>query len=789
MFKVLLFLLFNYFSVSTLNLGTVKTPKLSNILLQIKNKYPICRQTIIFNNLPIESLQNTNNVPITIKKITNIGLSFKNIGKRTIRNNHIKNHIRLLINNKGLKCENIIFLLDVNLFFFDKKFAEISNDFLDILTLSQIENDGKFGTPYLSPDKTNIFIIPNCNKKIFLKKLTESKTNFFKRINNHFSNDYATEYLLLVIFLPNVDSNLKKLGNSFCYFPLEGDSRFGFFKCQNKIIKLPQLHNKMDLCWSFQNLKLFSMRKIRYEDDSLKLGFDDKYKFYKLVKLIYLHINGSGSCVKNHYSFKGFFSDLLPFDSKRYKYEARFTSILIETQGYGFLTCHQVKKLDFSIYYSPFKKELWGCILLSIISLTIVTDIFLRFKLKLVNKYSIFIYISSIIDESPIIPKLLEKTQFFRILTSLWFLIAGFLSSICISKLIEKFNSNLDTKKYETFDQILCKNNIQYLKPNFISENISYLEIYYIVKELNISLSGPGLIWTHDYYKKINNINTKCFSLLSDPIAENTEGMYIDSGMAYNFYSKLVNILKKHYNFITILSNHTQNLIHNLMHPRHRKFPEKFNNKSYNNLHYSSNYYSNFNYFKYNEISSNIESEIVKCGKSVWVDKVSRVNENFEYLRKKYPIIKFYKSSSSIFPEREELTFPTAVSKLPYYFRNFVEQGIYQKNSKESEKTRIFLRLNKTKKIIKKLWKTEMLSKANFKRISLKGNVQTLFIIYGILIITAIVSILFELYKFIWHQLIFFKNFIRYRFFVFSAYLYTIYWNFYNIKQFNMYKN
>ncbi|OXA54102.1 hypothetical protein Fcan01_11404 [Folsomia candida] len=150
-----------------------------------------------------------------------------------------------------------------------------------------------------------------------------------------------------------------------------------------------------------------------------------------------------------------------------------------------------------------------------------------------------------------------------------------------------------------------------------------------------------------------------------------------------------------------------------------------------------------------NLMTTLVEKEITKCGKSVYVALTDRFEAEYDFLRRKHRGIRFHKGDDAINSQPYGYSFKSSgISKVPRCYRSLLESGIHtivvQNEWREIHRKRKPCRVDDVAK--------ESL---------LGGGLITLFMICGVLIACAVCAAAFENQNVIWAYIVNLYVFIR----------------------------
>jgi len=453
----------------------------------------------------------------------------------------------------------------------------------------------------------------------------------------------------------------------------------------------------------------------------------------------------------NRFSVMGF---LYNKNLQKNRYFAQLSSLAesfpfqLDEITHSFLTCYHIPIIAFDFYLAPFQLELW----VAFLSFSLILYFFLTFLIRSefgatkFAGYSVFLFVlSTITDDSCGMPCLLRKAWKIRFLLAPWFLASvifvnvyqGIAVSSLLSpfkktsislfehlttihytqKLIQKdclwvtaiyFYSNKTDRIYETLKPKLRKN----MFPRSIDRE----------KDFNI-LSSMTL---HEdrrfplYY--VSALKWGFMQKFWNWIVQN----YVMSMVAKQVYGDVENGLRKDFEASRKIRNEEETLF-NLFYPLHSDIPFELSYMA-NNLSFSTSTHQK----RFTEMDDRyeyaIEQEITKCKRTAYVDISEDVDREYEFLKKKYPHIKFFKSTETILETKQFWSFPELFvgSKMLHGVKQMFENGIH------SLLNRVLL-LEITNRKFNKAKSQELRNKIvqnGPQAISLSDKVQYCFIIY-----------------------------------------------------------
>ncbi|OXA41261.1 hypothetical protein Fcan01_24105 [Folsomia candida] len=123
--------------------------------------------------------------------------------------------------------------------------------------------------------------------------------------------------------------------------------------------------------------------------------------------------------------------------------------VAIESLSYKFITCYTEKYISFELYLKPFEPSLWAMLIISIMSLTVVMEVYLCIGKRPGerSKFSPWIFIlGNLFEEAGFIPK-----NVFRLILGSWILISVILTSCYNGLITTELNAPL------RFSELICR--------------------------------------------------------------------------------------------------------------------------------------------------------------------------------------------------------------------------------------------------------------------------------------------------------------------------------------------
>ncbi|OXA46165.1 hypothetical protein Fcan01_18953 [Folsomia candida] len=314
----------------------------------------------------------------------------------------------------------------------------------------------------------------------------------------------------------------------------------------------------------------------------------------------------------------------------RYMEKIRLTTIYLENhleliytkfEEYHFLTCYTEPYISFYFYFSPFQYKLWVVLAISIFIMVSITTIAVHY-LRERQTFSAWLFVlATLFDETGFLPSKIEKHTFFRFTLGTWCLMSVILTNCYNGIMITELNAPLKLFHPETFDHLRCR-----------QDYLVDIEEYYHINLTAKANDSRYFLGRND--KALHDINStlvsnKCYSLLS-AFRRSRGGKLMPE-----FFIDLILLAKKfRENSWKEVTRSLPYTILNFFNSKHSHRPKDFSHMqgSINNL----------------ILRSVIEQEVVQCGKTVFIAKLSELKLEYEFLSRRYPRTKFFISSKGV---------------------------------------------------------------------------------------------------------------------------------------------
>ncbi|OXA54557.1 hypothetical protein Fcan01_10411 [Folsomia candida] len=324
---------------------------------------------------------------------------------------------------------------------------------------------------------------------------------------------------------------------------------------------------------------------------------------------------------------------------------------------FNFLSCYEEKYISFEFYLTPFKPDLWGTLL---IFLGMLITLLMAFKWIYFpdngTSYSSMwlLFIAMLLDDTPYVPKRLERSQFYRIIFSAWGPVALLLMNCYSSLIISELNAPLRGATPEFLEDLVCEKSILTRQTRFLV-NITSTDLAKILarKPRNLSLSwdDPGcfrFLMAQNY--KYERMPMLAYALVDIRKEIQLKLHHVDrvGGVAQMGRSQLAEFL--------------------LLSDKHSIYPRRLASVFLKNRRRAMEMYQGY-----------AEKEIALCEKSVLIGERTNVDKEFVYLSGKYPRKKFYKGIDDFRSGLRAWSFKgSGGSKVPRNFAAILESGIYE---------------------------------------------------------------------------------------------------------------
>lgn len=367
--------------------------------------------------------------------------------------------------------------------------------------------------------------------------------------------------------------------------------------------------------------------------------------------------------------------------------------------GFSFLSCHMVSSgLNFNLYLAPYDGAVWIVTVFMIFLSGSVLSFGFYALYKENYAFNLFLYIfGCLIDEVIYIPKKLLVAVPFRVLIIPWLLLGMILSNCYLSILITNLNKPQRGERADKYEQISCLSN----KQQITTANYTMISDRFYAKEL---IEGDNIA-NFTLPPLVKSLGGYCYTILSsfkfDFLPELSKTKY--NLLSYKFSHFYYEINSQAYSFPPYL----QHLLFSMLNPRIRWYPSKLKGAV--------------------DINGVIEEEILQCDRSAHIGPSSEVGIYYDYLSRNYPTKKWYRGEKTVFEMPAGFTFQVGKeSKMVFYFKLFLQSGIYIRVSNQVKQNATLLKEREAKKRNK----DQVMDQFQYvTAIRLEDNVQTIFIL------------------------------------------------------------
>ncbi|OXA40643.1 hypothetical protein Fcan01_24504 [Folsomia candida] len=406
--------------------------------------------------------------------------------------------------------------------------------------------------------------------------------------------------------------------------------------------------------------------------------------------------------------------------------------LITRSTGFQFFTCYREQFISFKIYVAPFQPNLWVALIISLVVVITSVSVYKFFGGYEKVSFSAWLFILATMFEEPgQMAKKIERATYFRLILGSWCLMSIFLTNCYNGLMISELNAPLPSFEPKTFHELICLKLSLESTERFFRSDLPAIVDSRIAKELrfvgNLTMWYFNAVITSFEFDPRSNPHKRddCFNLLSikskdkgfSPTSCNPELLsYILSRFEDIMYAWRENsFLRNYYNLLLSLS-----LPIHSHHPKNMTYLKKNTNLT--------------------EMQEKIESEIIKCGKSVYIVKSDVIDAEYVFLSKSYPWRKFYKGKQILESSSYGVAFRmTGISKIPVYFKSFVESGVHGRIEQE-----LIARINEGRDPVedRDLGKPRKFEEVD--SLGFEGTFATFFIIWGIAIGLALPVFVFE---------------------------------------------
>ncbi|OXA42221.1 hypothetical protein Fcan01_22781 [Folsomia candida] len=408
------------------------------------------------------------------------------------------------------------------------------------------------------------------------------------------------------------------------------------------------------------------------------------------------------------------------------------------TSGYQFLTCYAESYLSFDFYLTPFQPTLWVSFLISVLLTFMVLYFYTSWKHHRPPYAVWWSFVSLFLDDSSSVPQVIGSALFYRLLFCTWGPVAVLLTNCYSGLMISELNAPLKQARARVFEDLVCQSGSNFKIPT-VPEELSRwaervpFENYKAYWGQLFSLDESKLFIRNDFALD------DCYSMVSSPfqiIGRTTYFWYSMLSVEFiNNFNLLLSLFIKNPKIPSTLSSDNI-LTFSFMNPVHRQLPEGMN--------LTRNNYST------NELQALAERDTINCeGKTVFVSTLEAVQSKMVFLNKHYPSKKFHSGERLLdqawfgwtFERGGRSSKSSSVSAVQRNFQALVYSGIYSRLKIEMAR-KTWLRRNP----VANDTTTNIVSP-----LTMNEGLITIFMISGVLLALAAVSLVIEGYKYDWY--------------------------------------
>lgn len=417
-------------------------------------------------------------------------------------------------------------------------------------------------------------------------------------------------------------------------------------------------------------------------------------------------------------------------------FSREITFVITENVGYQYLTCYREHYITFDLFITPFKPSLWVTLVTTLTLITLITTGYVYWK-KI--SFVPWLFLLATMFEDGHLPWIARGNLYLRLALGSWCIMSVILTNCYNGIMISELNSPLKATRPSLFKHLLCgrmgASDISKFIQSYSAQRIRHTNYtavknriskygydrvaYYMLHLEKLELNYVYLMLGHSLpiHQFSNPIpSNKCFDLISLP-----QGYVSGYPRHPEFLVYLHHTLRDRL-VVAWRSNSVDEKIlsiFNLFDPRHSHYPKGFQ-------------YSNKNQ-TLAQLRTSVESELVECRKSVFISKSDLIATEFQFLERHYPTRKFYRGKEILETMPSGWCFYySGFSKVPKYFNDVVESGIFRRlREEEMYRRRLFRKPVRQAKIEPP--------------VGLGGAILTVFIIRGIACSGACVVFLIEI--------------------------------------------
>ncbi|OXA42219.1 hypothetical protein Fcan01_22783 [Folsomia candida] len=402
-----------------------------------------------------------------------------------------------------------------------------------------------------------------------------------------------------------------------------------------------------------------------------------------------------------------------------------YTLITTSSPGLQFLSCYRERYQPYQIYISPFQRDLWLALFVTLTLNVVLASIYKHFSVYTNISFSTWLFIlATMFEEAGHVPSKIERNTHFRLTLGIWCLMSVILTNCYNGLMISELNAPLPAFEPGTFRDLLCRKLSRIIDYSIVND-IKYLDAEgKFIHELT-GLYFSSIMKGNFTTKNNRYVGHNCFKLLSMPISASEMGV----PRLPEFVNFLINSnpLAQNNRVENSYLIEQAKLFTSLLLPIHSHHP--------NNFTYSADP-KNFTEFK-----KDIERDLVPCGKTVFIAYPDVLEGEYAFLSKHYPWHKFYKGKQ-ILPSNWYATVfrHVGISKIPIYNKYLVESGVFGRLWYEMYIRLDFGRKPATDESARRFKQP----KESVNSLGLGGAIQTFFIVWATTVVLTLPAFGFE---------------------------------------------
>jgi len=402
--------------------------------------------------------------------------------------------------------------------------------------------------------------------------------------------------------------------------------------------------------------------------------------------------------------------------------EDRLTLSLFPTfdESIRFFTCYTFPALSFHFYVSAFDMKAWISIILSGILIATFLKCHIYYNLsKSLNFSTLLFYFSIFMEEAYSIPSIVQNSKVYRTATVLWLLTAVVLTNCYISHVISGLNAPLAGEKINNNDLYQNSSKEPEIKSTYYPNNLLF--------ELQVQPSRYFDGHLNSFLEELHSLQTPNigYTILSEPVRlpyPQDVWLHFRNPFLYTgYYKNLVQYKICGIGYFFAKQTSLCETITTLMRLSNKYYPAEHTHKRpWNSSEYPT---------------GAVEEELVQCQKSVYMERSDQLE--FKYISENYRKKRFYYLQKKLASEQHKWGFYNLQkSKLPFYFRMFLQSGIYH----ELHKLKLFGDHHKRRSMT-----SEIIERTRTEVLGMTSSVQTVFILFAAMALLAKLAFVVEL--------------------------------------------